>query len=304
MLMNDIDELNKKFSVDDTISFTTGKGDLPFINISTDKAKASVCLNGGQVVSYRPINSDQDLMFVSKHAYYQPGKSIKGGAPICWPWFAANKDDKTLPFHGFVRNQLWQVLSTEVLDNNDVVLTLLFNDTKQSREIWPYNFELLEKITIGDRLKIELITKNTGTNVFSISQAIHTYFSIGDISQVKVTGLENNLYLDKVENFAEKTQLNEIRIDAEVDRIYQQVEKSLYIKDAAFNREIQIEHDGSSTAVVWNPWVNISKESQDLEDDDYKRFICVETANAADEVIIVPAGEEYILTATYSIQEK
>ncbi len=304
--MNLLEQINQQYSIDNHLTFTQGKGRLPVISVTTPHATATISLHGGQVLSYKPVgnvdDSNQDLLFVSNNAYFQNDKAIKGGAPICWPWFAAHAENEKLPFHGFVRNQTWQVHATECRDNGDVVITLVFNDTEQTRNLWPYSFELRQVITVGTCLGIDLITHNTGTQAFSLTQAIHTYFSVGDITQVKVTGLENKPYLDKVEQFAAKNQTGPVTVNQEVDRIYQQVDSPLVIRDAAFNRNIHIEHTGSATAVVWNPWVDISEQSQDLEDDSYQHFICVETANAAENIITVAVGDTYTLGVEYRIQ--
>ena len=300
--MSLLEQLNQQFAIDNRVAFTRGKGDLPFISITTPHATATISLQGGQVVAFKPLNTDHDMLFVSNNAYYQADKAIKGGAPICWPWFAANPEDEALPFHGFVRNQLWQVHATESRKSGEVVITLVFTDSETTCHIWPYQFELSEVITIGSTLGIELVTKNTGSQPLRLTQAIHTYFNIADISQVQVTGLENKPYLDKVEQYAEKTQSGPITVNQEVDRIYQQVDKPLVIHDAAWHRQIHIAHSGSTTTVVWNPWMAIARTSQDLEDDDYQRFICVETANAADEIVTIAPDQSYTLSASYHIE--
>lgn len=301
--MNRIKQLNQQFSIEGRVNFSQGKGELPFITVNTSKAAAIISLHGGQVLSYQPVNTEHDLLFLSNSAYYQTGKAIKGGAPVCWPWFAAHPEDDTLPFHGLVRNQLWRVESSECRDDNTIVITLIFTDNEYTRQHWPYEFELREVITIGDKLGIELTTTNTGRDTFTITEAIHTYFNVGDINQVQVTGLENKTYLDKVERFKEKTQPGPISIDQEVDRIYQHVEKPLMIDDQAWQRCITITHSGSATTVVWNPWKEISRNSQDLEDDDYLHFICVETANAAKDIVKLAPGTSYMLSAWYTMDQ-
>ena len=202
--LNQIEQLNQQYAIDEYVKFIKGKGDLPFITVTTQNAVATISLLGGQVLSYQPANTKHDLLFVSNNAYFQTGKATKGGTPVCWPWFAAHPEDDTLPFHGLVRNQLWQVASTEYKKNGDAVVTLIFKDTEQTRKVWPHTFELNEVITISDTLGIELITTNTGNESFNITQAIHTYFNIGEITQVQVTGLENKTYLDEVEQFKQK----------------------------------------------------------------------------------------------------
>lgn len=297
-----LQQLNETFSIRDCISFIEGKGGLPVISVSSDKASASISLYGGQVLSYQQVTDMNDLFFVSDHAYYEAGKAIKGGAPVCWPWFAANKGDPSLPFHGFVRNQLWQVESTELLQNGDVVVSLLFSTSEMTKTLWSHDFELHQQITIGEQLDIQLTTKNTGKQSFDITQAVHSYFNIGNINTVSVSGLEEKRYLDKVEQFSEKTQHGVITVSSEVDRIYQASDNEIVIDDPGFNRKIHINNTGSTTTVVWNPWVDISRSSADLKDDDYLRFICVETANAADEIITVTAGAQYTMGVSYRIE--
>ena len=299
--MDITEQLNRQFSIDNYVTFSYGSGNLPIIKVTTRKATATVSLLGGQVLSYQPITNEHDLLFLSNNAYFQEGKAIKGGSPICWPWFAAKPDDDSLPFHGLVRNQFWQVESTNHLDNGDIIIVLLYKNTVQTERLWPYSFELREVITISDKLAIQLSTTNTDNQTFNITQAIHTYFNVGDITKVEVTGLENNKYLDKVDNFSEKNQSGIVTVEQEVDRIYQDVDKPLAIKDKALNRTIHIHYSGSSTCVVWNPWQDISRASNDLEDNDYQRFICVETANAADEIIEIQPGKTYQLGVEYTI---
>lgn len=299
--MNLIDQLNQQFSIDGHLAFEQGKGELPLITVSNKYASATISLHGGQVLSYQQTNSEHDLLFVSDNAYFQPGKAIKGGAPICWPWFGAHPEDSSLPAHGLVRNQLWQVDATEYRDNGEVVITLLYTDTEQTRQCWPYAFELREVISIGAQLQIALITTNTGGEAFNITQAIHTYFRVADCTQIQISGLENKLYLDKVTQFSEKQQQGPVTIDQEVDRIYQHIDQAQCIEDKVRQRRIRIDHAGSATCVVWNPWQAISRSSADLCDDDYQRFICVETANAAQDRITIQPGDSYTLSASYQI---
>jgi len=176
---------------------------------------------------------------------------------------------------------------------------------EETKAIWPKSFELVLEVLVGAQLSVSLITQNTGDESFEITQAFHTYFNIGDIGQVRVLGLENAAYIDKVEKVeggAEKTQTGVVTIDEEVDRIYTGVKPELVIEDGALGRRIRISTLESQTAIVWNPWKEISIKMADLADDAYQRFICVETANAADEVITVPASGQYVLKAVYGVE--
>jgi glucose-6-phosphate 1-epimerase len=254
------------------------------------------------VLSYQPAGEPEDVMFLSAKAYYQDGKAIKGGAPICWPWFGADPEGKGRPGHGFVRNRGWNAIATEALSNGDIKVTVGLDDTVETQAIWPHSFSLRQEIVIGDSLNLSLITRNTGKERFTITQAFHTYFKVGDIAQAKVLGLNGCDYLDKAGGGnTQKHQTGDVTINAEVDRIYLNVDNTLTIDDAALNRRIQITSQNSKTAVVWNPWEKIAKDMADLEDHDYQRLLCVETTNAADDVVEVAPGGEFRLVANYRV---
>lgn len=297
-----IEQLNTQFGIVGQVEFIAGNGGLPMIQIKTTKAKALISIHAGQVLSYQPAGEAEDVLFLSAKAYYQDGKAIKGGAPICWPWFGADPEGKGRPGHGFVRNRGWNVVATEALSNGDIKVTVGLDDTPETQAIWPYAFSLRQEIVIGDSLSLSLITRNTGKEKFTITQAFHTYFKVGGIAQAKVLGLNGCDYLDKAGGSnTQKHQTGDVTIGAEVDRIYLNVGNTLTIDDAALNRRIQITSQGSKTAVVWNPWEKIAKDMADLEDDDYKRLLCVETTNAADDVVEVAASGECRLVANYKI---
>lgn len=296
-----IEQLNAQFGIAGQVEFIAGNGGLPMIQVKTAKAKALISIHAGQVLSYQPAGEPEDVMFLSAKAYYQDGKAIKGGAPICWPWFGPDPEGKGRPGHGFVRNRPWNVVATEATGNGDIKVTLGLVDTPETRAIWPHSFSLLQEILISDSLNLSLITRNTGKEKFSITQAFHTYFKVGNIAQAEVLGLEGCRYIDKVDNSAQKQQVGAVTINAEVDRIYLDAGGPLTIDDSALQRRIQITSQGNKTAVVWNPWEKISIEMADLEDADYQRLLCVETTNAADDVVEVAPGSECRLTANYRV---
>jgi glucose-6-phosphate 1-epimerase len=241
-------------------------------------------------------------MFLSEAAYYQAGKGIKGGVPICWPWFGPDPERQGRPTHGFVRTRFWNVSKTGINAAGDCEVTLGLSDSPETRSIWPHLFQLSLQITVGESLTLELVTGNKTAQPISITQALHTYFKVGDIGQVAIAGLEGAEYVDKTQNGIVKVQTGEVTIDQEVDRIYRNVPHELVIEDAALDRRIRVLSEGSKTAVVWNPWAKISAEMGDLKDDDYNRFVCVETANADLDVIEVPPNGEYRLAANYRIE--
>jgi glucose-6-phosphate 1-epimerase len=294
-----IAQLNSQYGIAGKLQFIEGKGGLPIIEIDNGQAKAAISVYAGQVLKFQPAGSSDDVMFLSETAYYQSGKAIKGGIPICWPWFGPDPAGRAS--HGFVRDRLWNVTSTENLPNGGTKVVLGLVDTAETQAIWPHAFSLAIEITITSQLMVELVTRNTGDQAFSITQAMHTYFAVGDISKTNVAGLSGTEYLDKVDGGKQKTQVGAVTVSQEVDRVYLNVPATLTIDDAALNRKIQIKSTGSKTAIVWNPWSEIAAKMADLGDQDYKRMICVETANAADDVVAVPAGGEARLGAVISV---
>ncbi len=294
-----IEQFNADHGIVGQIEFFEGQGGLPFIRASNAKANALISVYAGQVLAYRPAGKADDLMFLSEKAYYQAGKAIKGGVPICWPWFGSDPEGKGRPAHGFVRNRMWDVIDTAVSVNGEARIVLGLTDTPETRSIWPHAFVLRLEITIGETLGLALITRNSGDQPFSITQAFHTYFGVGDIHQTSVSGLEGKSYIDKVDGGQQKIQSGAVTINTEVDRSYLDVANELVIHDAARKRNVRITSQGSRSAVIWNPWAKIASEMADLQDDDYLRLLCVETTNAASDVVTIQPGSEFRLTAQY-----
>ena len=299
----DIAQLNTDHGLTDRIKFVEGKGGFPFIEVNHAKATAVISLYSGQVLSFQPKSEAKDVMFLSEKAYYQPGKAIKGGIPICWPWFGADPEGLGRAAHGFVRNRMWNMVRSLTTAEGDSQVVLGLSDTPETQAIWPHAFELTLVVTIGESLTVELITRNQGDAPFTLTQALHTYFQVGDIHQVQVLGLDGVSFLDKTEKGVEKTQVGAVTITQEVDRVYTQVTAAeLVIADPVCDRRICITAQGSKTAIVWNPWVDIAAGMADLDDADYQRLICVETANAADEVVTIEPDAEARLVANYRVE--
>ncbi len=300
-VVKNITQLNSQFGIGKDLIFIEGKGGLPFIQVLNKKASALISLYAGQVLSFKPVNEAEEMMFVSSNAYFQENKAIKGGTPICWPWFGDYIHTPSHPAHGFVRNNFWQVVTAACLENGDTQIILEFVNTKKTEQLWSYQFKLSLIIIIGDSLSIELITDNIDNRAFSISEALHSYFKIGNIDDIEVSGLENTDFLDKTDDFSQRHQSAAIKIREETDRIYLNSPDKLIIDDPVLNRKIKIESSGNQNIVVWNPWSNGSATIADLSNNDYRSFICVETANALAESVEVLPRQSHSLKTTYSI---
>ncbi len=308
MSMKSLETTYTSFAIKNNLTFAEGKGNLPFIEIENEYATALISIYGAQVLSYKPKQSEKeksfhtDLLFVSEKAYFEQGKAIKGGIPICWPWFGRGPDSLGRQMHGFARNMLWQLEETSSKNSGETEVVLSLAPTAETHKLWPHDFKLMLTVTVGQTLKLSLQTMNIGSNAFSITQALHSYFSVQDVDQVQVNGLDNVEYIDTVGGtFKNKLQEGEITVNQELDRIYTNAPVQSTLIDKKLGREIKIDSKGSKTTVVWNPWVDLSNKSADLEDDAYKRFICIETANAAEDVIVIEPNDAFTLEAEYSI---
>lgn len=297
-----IEQLNATYGIENKVTFVEGKGGFPIMEINNEYAIAKISVYAGQVLSFKPVGQTEDVMFFSSNAYHQSGKAMKGGVPICWPWFGADPEAKGRSSHGFVRNRLWQMRDVVSTPDDATKVTMGLLDTAETRAIWDYSFDFSIVITVKDTLTIDLITRNTGATSFSITQALHTYFKIADLNQVQVLGLKDKEYLDKVDGGKQKTQSGEVTFSGECDRIYLDVPSELRISDPAGQRNITITATNSKTAIVWNPGADVAAKMADLTADDYQDFVCVETANAAKEVIEVPAGGKYQMSAQYTVE--
>jgi glucose-6-phosphate 1-epimerase len=298
----DIETLNSLYSHAGYVTFKEGPNGFPIALITTPHATAAITPYGAHLLSYRFTSDSDDLLFLSEKAIFREGTPIRGGVPICWPWFGPDPQSLGRSDHGLVRTRMWNVISSDLLPDQECSITFELTDTAETYALWPYRFSLTLKLTVGKSLTLELATKNLGDTPLELTQALHTYFSVGDITQMRIKGLEGFTYTDKTDHSREKPQKNAIRIDAETDRVYPTDGGDIVIHDDALNRTIRIESEGSHTAVVWNPWIRVCEQKADLNAEDYTKMVCVETANAGDDIITLQPDEDYTLKAVYSVE--
>jgi glucose-6-phosphate 1-epimerase len=291
----ELDELNARHAIDGALRFVDGPGGMPHALLRHGAASAEVALHGGHVLRYG-ADGEPPVLWVSRQAIFAPGKAIRGGVPVCWPWFGPHPDDAARPAHGFVRTQPWQAVASGAGDDG-VWLRLAIADDAATRALWPHAFELALTVTLGASLDLALTMRNTGDAPFTCGGALHSYFAVGAIERARVTGLDGQRYLDQLTG-AEQTQRGPATFDAEVDRVYQDAGAACAVEDEALGRRITIAKAGSRTTVVWNPWVEKARRLADFGDDEYREMLCVETAMAhADRVTLAP-GASHTLRAT------
>jgi D-hexose-6-phosphate mutarotase len=274
-----------------------GTGGLTRAVVTTPHAQAHVYLHGAHVTHYQPTGQNP-LLFLSGKSHFQPGKPIRGGVPICFPWFGPKADDPAAPAHGFARLKEWKIESTAQADDGGVQIVLSLASDETTRALWPHDFRAVHTITIGPELRLSLEVYNTGPQPFVFEEALHTYLSVGDIHQARVQGLEGTKYIDKLHPGQRLPQgAQPIILTGETDRIYLNTRSTCITHDPAGGRNIEIAKDGSDTTVVWNPWINKAKAMSDFGDDEWPNMLCIETCNVADAAIQLELGKSRTMTA-------
>jgi glucose-6-phosphate 1-epimerase len=296
-----LEQLNSKFGIKDQVVFKEGAGGLTMVEVSNAQATATIALQGAHLLTWAPLGQ-QPVIWLSTAAKFAPGKSVRGGIPICWPWFGPHESEKSFPAHGYARTVEWDVVETEALANGATRLLFRFNGNEASAKMWPHNTPCDYQLTIGTALEMELLTRNQEKTPVTIGQALHTYFAISDIREVAVDGLDGCPYLDKVDGFKRKQQSSAVKFSGETDRIYLDSTADCLIDDAAMQRRIRISKRNSASTIVWNPWIEKAEQMGDLGERSYLGMVCVESANAADDVVTIPAGGEHLLYVRYDVE--
>ncbi len=295
-----IESLNQKFARSGLVRFAAGQGGLVRAVITTPRADAHVYLHGAHVTHYQP-KGQPDLLFVSDKSWFEAGKPIRGGIPICFPWFGNAGD----PAHGFARLVEWKVHEVVVTPEQDVMLTLELPTPKPASgsSSWSLEARVLFHVSIGAHLKLALEVTNTGEKPLKFEEALHTYFAVADIKRVSVQGLHGAEYLDKTLDFARKTQqADPLTFTAETDRVYFNTRATCHIHDPQSRsaRRITVAKQGSDDTVVWNPWSDRAKSMPDYGDEEWHRMLCIETANVRDHAIQLKPGETHTMRAELS----
>jgi D-hexose-6-phosphate mutarotase len=301
MNIAEIDRLNQQFAIHEHLRFESGPGGLVVAQVDNPHASAMIATQGAHVMTYQQ-HGEEPLLWLSKHAKFASGKSIRGGVPICWPWFGPHGTEPSYPGHGFARTVPWEVSATRLLDNGATHIEFRLPESSRNPAQWPHVSEVFVHITVGETLGIELVTRNTGDQAFILGDALHTYFAVSDVRRIVIHGLEGCSYIDKVEGSEGNHQADGVSIRMETDRIYQGSERDCVIDDPGFGRRIRVAKKNSRTTVVWNPWIEKAQKMGDFGENGYLGMVCVESANAADDVVNMLPGDEQRLAVVYSVE--
>lgn len=274
-----IGPLAHQFGIDGAVRFDTGRGGLPCAVLSHRHTRAVAYPHGSHVTSYLPEADAPDALFVSPRSAFAAGEPIRGGIPVCFPWFA----DHGTPKHGPVRLESWRV--TDTAADDDAARLELATDHGP--------FRITCRISAGAALELAVRVENVGDAPATFELALHSYFAVADVTNVEIHGLSGRDYLDKTREMNQFTQDGPIRIDREVDRVYQHTADTCTLHDPGHGRTIEIEKRDLLSTIVWNPWRDKGAAQPDLADDDWLRFVCIESGNVHDNAVTLAPGEAH-----------
>lgn len=264
-----IEKLNAQFGIGEQLRFEAHPSGLVQGIVNTARCRGSFFLLGAHLATFQPTGQSQPVLFMSREAVYEVGKPIRGGVPICFPWFGAHKTDTSQPSHGLVRTELWQMLASSTTPEYLIVQLQLTTGP----------FELKMTFKFGSTLDMQLDIRNISHSTTTCEVALHTYFELGDATQATILGLETHIYRDQLTGESCAAAGQPTKFIEETDRVYDREVPLIEIVDPVFKRSIQIRPRNSQSTVVWNPWIAKSIRLPDFGDLEYGRMCCVETAN-------------------------
>lgn len=282
-----------KLEIPNALLFQSEPGGLRRAVISTPAVEGEIYLQGAHITRWTP-RAHRPVLFVSSRSMFASGKPIRGGIPVIFPWFGARSDGQPGPMHGIARISEWTVESTELRPDGTVVIAFSLSTAEAA---------LRFRVSMGAQLEMELEVRNPGPQVLTYEEGLHTYFAVGDISQIAITGLAGTTYIDKTHGFQRKVTGSEpLRIARETDQVHLDTAAACTIDDPVWKRRIAIEKSGSATTVVWNPWIAKAASLPDMAPDDWKEMVCVETVNAAENAVHLAPGASHTMKAALRVE--
>ncbi|MCE2596712.1 D-hexose-6-phosphate mutarotase [Motilimonas cestriensis] len=289
-------KLTTKQPLSPSVQLMTDANQVEFISIAHPNAQACFTLHGAHLIHFQPTGK-APIIWLSKTAVFDNNKAIRGGVPICWPWFGAPAAElgNGLPSHGFARNTQWQ-LGDISEDESAVTISFKLVDTPATQALWPHSFELTLTATIGDSVQLSLTTKNTGNESLTYLAALHTYLNISAPEKTSVAGL-GPTYVDSLDNKCMKNGAEKLSIAGPIDSLYIEPTDKVTLMDSGYDRELAIQSSGHDTIVTWTPWVEGARGMADMPDDGYQTMLCLEAAITGTAVEVAP-GQTHILSTS------
>ncbi|WP_258727019.1 D-hexose-6-phosphate mutarotase [Cellulomonas sp. NS3] len=281
-----------------SVRLAEGRGGLACVRVETPHATAEVYLHGAHVTAWQP-SGQEPVLWTSAASRFEAGAPIRGGVPICFPWFGAHPAAADAPAHGWARTTAWELRGAAEDASGDVTLELGLADSDATRaSAWPHRFAATYRVTVGGTLRLELAVTNHDDAPVTLTDALHTYLAVGDVRGVTVEGLEGASYVDKAPASGGPVDARQgdepVRFTAETDRVYASG-ATVRVVDPALDRTVTVAKDGSGSTVVWNPWVGKARAMADLGDDEWPGMVCVEAANVGAAAVHLAPGATHRL---------
>jgi D-hexose-6-phosphate mutarotase len=280
-----------------------GPGGLPFLVIETDRCRARLTPYGGQLCEWTPAGQPTPALFLSPRSTFAAGKAIRGGVPVCFPWFGAHPTDRTRPAHGFARTRMWQVEGVTLDERGDIRVAQRLASDAGTRGHWNAEFAASLTISLGTSLAMTFEVENTGADDIAYEIALHAYLAVGDVEKIRVHGLEQTRFLDKVDGMKEHaTGAGPLVLAGETDRVFLDTTATCTVDDPTLGRRIRVEKSHSQATVVWNPWLEKAAAMTDLGADAWHRFVCVEAANCGPHAVHLSPRARHAMTARIDVR--
>lgn len=264
---------------------------LPALRLRASGSVALVYLHGAHVAAFSTAEHGE-LLWTSARALYAAGKAIRGGVPICFPWFGGHPTRTDLPAHGFARTTSFTFEGSEERGDS-VVAELSLVSTPETQGVYPHELRARMQVSVGRELKLSFEVENTGQSPLSYEVALHTYLGVSDVRQIEITGLAGASYDDKVSGQHGLVQGDApLRFVGETDRVYSSTAR-VVVSDPQRQRRLIVDKTASGTTVVWNPWTDKAQRMSDFGDDEWPGMVCVEAANAGAHRIQLPAAARH-----------
>jgi glucose-6-phosphate 1-epimerase len=282
---------HRRLEIPGIAEIVEGKGGLPKVRITSAACVAQMYLHGAHITSWKPAG-EEEVLFVSSKTRWEDGHAIRGGIPVCFPWFAHKADDPQAPDHGFVRTKAWQLDS--IADVGDAITVSMSTESDEAtKKWWPAEFRLVLRATFGKELSVELVVTNRGRTSLRFEEALHAYFRVGNIEMTRARIPDALHYIDKTDSHRIKTQLGDIMTSSETDSVYLDTRDEIRLEDPLLQRHVCITKENSSTTVVWNPWAQKAHSMPDLGADEWRQMICVEPSNMAGSAVDLAPGQQH-----------
>jgi len=293
-----VDELDRRFGIPRVARICEGHGGLPKIQITGSRAEGEMYLHGAQVTSWKPAGNSE-VLFLSTKSRWQEGQAIRGGIPICFPWFRSKVDDPKAPAHGFARTRSWK-LESIVQEERGVLVSMSLESDEQTRRWWPGEFHLAYRVVLGPELILELVCTNTDKTDLRFEEALHTYNRVADVANVRLEGLDAVQYLDNTDANKMHVQCGDVKIASATDNAFVDTQNDVDLLDPELRRRVRLKKSNSLTTVVWNPWLEAAARMKDLGDGEWTQFLCVEASNILTASVSLAPGAEHKMTAVLS----